>query len=91
MSSDIHAEGRAAVAAFEHLPWPQGTRTTRGPSAGPAAKGQADCLVTFVDGLIVPVEIKKFTDTVSQVRPIDYFTLVIWGGNEDWWVVPPTW
>lgn len=85
----IHDKGKKVLEAFEKLPWDLGTVVSFGPRAGPRAKYVPDATVTYPDDTPVPVELKRSTTSVAQLRPLDYHVLVVWREREGWWVVPP--
>lgn len=88
--ASIHDQGRSALDAFEALPWPAGTKLVRGPAAGRHARFTPDCEISYGgNGLVVPVELKKSTTSTAQLRPLDYYTTVVWREGEGWWVLPP--
>ena len=35
------------------------------------------------------MEVKKSTTSTAQLRPLDYYTTVVWREGEGWWVIPP--
>src|SRR5258707_9668181 len=87
--TSIHDKGAKAVDAFRALPWPTGTQTTPGPRAGRSSKTIPDCLVRFLDGLEVAVEVKKSTTSAAQMRALAYKVTVVWIEGRGWWVIPP--
>jgi hypothetical protein len=87
----IHGRGREAIATFKALPWPANTCLTAGPAAGRYAKYTPDVLVCFSDGLRVPMEVKKSTTSIAQLRPLSYYTTAVWRVGEGWWIIPPDW
>ena len=84
----IHDSGQKAAEAFEKIPWPHEFKLKFGPKAGPTAKGVPDCSITVSGDFTIPVEIKKASTGVSQIRAISYEVLVIWD-HPHWYVLPP--
>jgi hypothetical protein len=85
----IHAKGKVAIADLQALPWEAGTTVCPGRPAGRGTKGEPDCTITYPDGVVVPVEVKRTKTSVAQVRALEYRVIVVWREADGrYWVVP---
>lgn len=92
--ASIHNSGESAVDLLKSILESKGHAAVKGPRSGPNAAKVPDILFTPNGQQPIPLEVKKASSSVPQLRPLAYKVVVVWrapddGQTEQWWVIPP--